>query len=370
MLKKSVTIHVTVTNDLNQDQRMHRICSALTEMGHEVVLIGREKPNSQILLKQSFTQKRLKCYFHRSILFYAEYNLRLCFYLLRHAKDIVYSVDVDTLLASWWVKKLKKTQLIFDAHEYFTEVPELLEKPYVRKVWSWIENLCIKDVDAAITVSPSLAEIFTEKWKKPFETIYNAPKLNNEKYPSPLHPQRYILYQGMLNKGRGLAEMMDALPYIHKDIDFIIIGEGDLSQELRNKAKSHIASDRIIFVGWKNAQEMKAWTQHAILGYNLFELESLSYFYSLANKFFDYMHAEIPSISSDVPEYRHIIDEYEIGYLVKGLDPKNIANTINIALNSKEYMEKKNSCRRAKEIFNWDNEKMKLEKIMKKLLSE
>jgi len=368
MLKKPHTIYVTVSNDLNQDQRMHRICSALTEMGHDVVLIGREKTNSQKLLTQPFAQKRLKCFFHKRFLFYAEYNLRLLFYLLWHAKDIVYSVDTDTLLAGWWVKKLQKIRLIFDAHEYFIKVPELLEKPKVRIVWSWIENLCIKDVDLAITVSPSLASIFTEKWNKPFETIYNVPKLEDVKFPHPNHSKKYILYQGILNTGRGLAEMMDALSYIHEDIDFIIIGEGDLSQELRNKAINHEAADRIHFLGWKTAQEMKAWTQHAFLGYNLLQIESLSYYYSLANKFFDYMHAEIPSVSSDVPEYRRIIDEYEIGYLVEDLDPKSIANTINKALNSKEYLEKKKNCKRAKEIFNWDKEKMKLGKIMEKAL--
>ena len=74
-------IAVSVTNDLNQDQRMHRICNSMLDAGYEVVLIGREKRSSQELLKQRFEQKRLKCWFESGVLFYFEYNIRLFIFL-------------------------------------------------------------------------------------------------------------------------------------------------------------------------------------------------------------------------------------------------------------------------------------------------
>lgn len=358
------TIHCTVTNDLNQDQRMHRICSALVEMGHNVVLVGRKKPHSQPLLTHKFIQHRLKCYFHKGFLFYAEFNIRLCLYLLRSTQDIIYSVDTDTILAGWITKNIKKKKLIFDAHEYFTEVPELLNKPKTKKFWSKIEELCLPGVDKAITVSPGLAQIFTNKWNIPFDVLLNVPIIQPLNSIENKHPHPYILYQGMLNEGRGLTEIIDALPYLNHNLDLVIIGEGDLSEALREKAINHPLAHRIKFLGWMDSKDMKIWTQQATLGLNLLAAQSLSYYYSLANKFFDYLHAGVPSINSELPEYKEIISLYDIGYLVPSLRPESIAQVINAAMDNNHYLTKIPHFKSAQKAFNWDNEKIKLKKII------
>lgn len=370
MLNNKLTIHCTVTNDLNQDQRMHRICNTLYEMGHNVVLIGRKKTNSQILLTQKFIQKRLNCFFQKGLFFYAEYNIRLLFYLIFHSQNVIYSVDSDTLMAGYCAKKFKKNLWIYDAHEYFSEVPELQNRRTVKRIWTWIENLCLKNVDTAITVSPGLSKIFQQKWQKPFDVIYNVPYTNTLPIEKLEHPKKYILYQGMLNKGRGLEEMMDALPLINEEIDFVIIGEGDLSDALRQKAQNHPLAQNIKFLGWMKANDMKKWTENATLGFNLLDPSSLSYYYSLSNKFFDYMHAAVPSLNSALPEYTNILNSYDIGYIVADLNPQSISLIINSALLNNNYQEKKRNCKEAKTVFNWSNEKEKLEKILHSLVTD
>lgn len=347
---------------------MKRICTALSELGHSVVLVGRVKDHSPDINPQKYRQHRIKCFFNKGFLFYAEYNIRLFFYLMTRHMDLVYSVDMDTLPAGWCIKKWKHKRVIFDAHEYFSEVPELIGRPAVKKFWSWLENFLVQDVDKAITVSPGLAEIFQKKWEKHFHVILNVPEKQNQIYdPSP-HPRPYILYQGMLNKGRGIEEVMDAMPHIDEKLDFVIIGEGDLSEKLREKSSSLPWSDRIIFSGWLPPAEIRIWTAHAALGLNLLNAQSLSYFYSLANKFFDYMHAGIPSVNSDLPEYRHILNQYPLGYMVKDLQPENIATIINLALQKLKTSDQKENFIKARDIFNWDYEKLKLKKIISSLL--
>ena len=70
--------------------------------------------------------------FNKGFLFYAEYNFRLFFLLLFSKKDILLSNDADTLLANFLASKLQNKKLVFDSHELFSEVPELVEKPFVK----------------------------------------------------------------------------------------------------------------------------------------------------------------------------------------------------------------------------------------------
>ena len=74
----------TVTTDLSYDQRMIKICSSLAKAGYEVTLVGRKRRSSIAIVPTTYKQKRLFCFFDKGKLFYAEYNLRLFFYLLFH----------------------------------------------------------------------------------------------------------------------------------------------------------------------------------------------------------------------------------------------------------------------------------------------
>ena len=170
-MSKGKIIYCLVTNDLNQDQRMHRICGSLQKIGYQPILIVRKKPYSPTLLSLPFAQVRLKCIFNKGFLFYAEYNLRLIKYLISHRPELVYAVDLDTIMPAVLYKKLFSAKVIFDAHEYFTEVPELQHKLWSKKIWSTIEKISLPKVDLAITVNESLAALFSKNHRKTFRCI-------------------------------------------------------------------------------------------------------------------------------------------------------------------------------------------------------
>lgn len=365
-MSKGKNIYCLVTNDLNQDQRMHRICGSLQKIGYQPILIGRKKPYSPTLLSLPFAQVRLKCIFNKGFLFYAEYNLRLIKYLISHRPELVYAVDLDTIMPAVLYKKLFSAKVIFDAHEYFTEVPEIQHKPLVKKWWTWIENACVPQVDLAITVNQSLADIFSKKFNKVFTPIFNVPEKagNNITFSE---PKNYILYQGVLNEGRGLEVMIKTMELV-PNIEFILAGEGDLSEKLRQMAQQSSASERIVFKGWQSPEALKKLTSNALLGVNILEGSSLNYYYSLANKFFDYIHAGVPSINMNFPEYKQIMARYDVGYLIEKLDEKAIANTILGALkNETELQTKRKNCSLAAAAYNWQHEESKLQNIMKQL---
>ena len=164
----------TVTNDLSYDQRMQRICTALAGHGYEVQLVGRTLSHSIPLEPKNFKQHRLRCRFNKGLLFYAEFNLRLWAYLMRARYDAVCSVDLDTLPAGCLATVLRRKKRLFDAHEYFTEVPELGGRPVVRFFWSVVARVCLPFYRHAYTVGPALAAIFEKKYGVSFGVVRNV----------------------------------------------------------------------------------------------------------------------------------------------------------------------------------------------------
>lgn len=347
----------TVTNDLNHDQRMHKICGSLANAGYDVLLVGRKRKTSKPLAARIFRQKRLHCFFEKGKLFYIEYNLRLLSFLLFAKADILCAIDLDTIVPNLIAGKLRSKKLVYDAHEYFTEVPEVVNRPAVKRVWQWVEKVSVPRMNACYTVSASLAELFEQQYHKPFELIRNVPLLN-EKAEIVDTPGDFILYQGALNVGRGLEELILAMKEL--PLRLLIAGEGDLSDELRKLVVDNQLQNKVEFLGWVSPEKLKELTPKAFLGYNLLENLGKSYYYSLANKFFDYMHAGVPGICNPFPEYVRIDSEYKIAILTN-LGTKEIVSCVKRVLTDKEYYQLlKTNCLAARVNFCWQLEEKKL----------
>ncbi|MEE9438957.1 MAG: glycosyltransferase [Saprospiraceae bacterium] len=357
-------IIATVTNDLNQDQRMHRICGALADMGYDVLLVGRKKQDSQPLLSQVFDQKRINCFFSKGVFFYGEYNFRLILFLIFSSQRVVYSVDLDTLFAGGIVSRLKNIKLIHDAHEYFVEVPELAGNKFKKMLWDRIGKWFIPKADLNITVNRELAVVLEKKYGAQFEVIRNTPVIDDEEHINNFN-NRIILYQGVLNKGRGLEELIAAMNNLPDDIVLHIAGEGDLSKKLRAIVKQNNIEKRVKFLGWLSPAQLKEATKKATIGLNLLSSDSLNYKYSLANKFFDYMHAEVPSINMDFPVYRRICSAYPVGLCIPDLHIDSISEAILSILESKEtYNSFVLECKCAKYLFCWEKEAAELKRMV------
>jgi len=363
-----------VTNDLSYDQRMIRICNSLATYGFEVLLVGRIKPQSIPLTDQKFQQIRFNLWFNKGKLFYLAYNIRLFFFLLMNRFDIVGPVDLDTLLPCFLVAKLKKKPCVFDAHEYFTEVPEVVNRPLTKRIWECLGNWIIPHLKHAYTVSSTLQELFSKKYNVAFGLIRNI-SVKSDEIPEKSSPVKsinkpIILYQGVLNEGRGLEQMISAMQKI-PNAEFWLAGEGDLSNTLRKLVKDLALEDRIIFWGYLSPIELKSITKKATIGLNLLENKGLSYYFSLANKTFDYIHAELPAIHPNFPEYQSINKKFEIGVLVANLKEETLINAIQkLLLNEKYYKQIKANCLTAQSTYNWGKEANKLIKYYQHISSK
>ena len=358
----------TVTNDLNFDQRMIRICSTLAKAGYEVTLIGRNRKTSQPTRNQPFMQIRLSLLFEKGALFYAEMNIRLFFFLLFKKADLICAIDLDTLPAGFLAARFSGKKIIYDAHEYFTEVPELVTRPVVQKIWKWLARFFIPKVDDAYTVAPKLAAIFERKFGIPFAVIRNMPTTTRQPIAGKNKDKSAftLLYQGALNDGRGLEQIITAMSQL-RGCQFYLAGEGDLSQPLRALAKEIGVENQVHFLGWLFPEQLKELTLRADLGLNLLQNKGLNYYYSLANKAFDYVQAEVPAIHMQFPEYQALNEEYETSLLIPDLQINTILDAIlKLKTNPKLYEKLKSNCHLAKQKWNWEKESEKLIRFYKK----
>ena len=342
----SIRVISSVTNDLNHDNRVDRICTSLQNNGYEVMLVGRNRPGSKRVDKRIYSTKRFSLPFDKGSLFYASYNIWLFFYLLFRKADIFLANDLDTLPANYLAARIRGKKLVYDSHEYFCYVPELINRPKVQGFWKSLERRIFPKLRNVMTVNTSLAEIFSKEYKVAIEVIKNVPtslgngevKNENDSVLKALKQhegKNKIIYQGVLNKDRGIEESILAMRHLKNAILFLA-GEGDLSKELRTLTKKEGLNDKVEFMGRLKQHDLRLLTQNCDLGLSLEKDTCLSYRYSLPNKIFDYMHAGIPVLSSDLIEKRNLLEKCEIGVLIDTFEPEHISSTINEMLSNTE----------------------------------
>ncbi len=348
----------TITSDPAYDQRMIRICTALQKGGYEVTLVGRLRAQSKELPPQPFKQVRLDMRRRDSgKLFYFVYWVKLFWFLLFVPADALCAIDLDTIVPVLWVSKLRRLKRVYDAHELFTEMEEVVSRPATRRMWLWIERHSVPQFHYGYTVSRTYAREFRERYGVKYAIVRNATVLR------PLLPEPeergYILYQGAVNKGRCFEQLIPAMQHVNGHL--LIVGEGNFMAEAQALVKELQLDSKVQFTGYIPPTELPRYTRGALVGITLFEARSKSNLYSLANRFFDYMHAGVPQLAGAYPEYTAINEEFEVALLIPEITPAAIAAGLNRLIEDKAYWNRLHEAAlRARNVYNWDAEEARL----------
>ena len=369
-------IYVSVSNDLFSDQRVDKVCNSLISMGFKVTLVGRKLPNSLPLDSRNYKTKRIHLLFKKGAFFYAELNFRLFWYLLFKKHSVLLANDLDTLLANYWVGKLKRSDLVYDSHEYFTEVPELKEGSFAKNMWLRIERKIFPKLNNVYTVCDSIAEIYSKKYGVGVKVVRNIPRKNKiktfksrEELGLPIDKKILLLQGAGINIDRGAEEMVEAMKFLPDDYLFVIIGGGDVFETLKHIIADNQLENKILIKGKIPYSELVHHTYNADLGLSLDKNTSLNYQYSLPNKLFDYINYQTPVLTTNLVEIKKIVNGYKVGWIIDTHEPKHIADKIqDIFSNKIEYQEFKNNTRKASEELNWESEELVLKQIYCKLL--
>jgi glycosyltransferase involved in cell wall biosynthesis len=370
-------VYVTVTNDLATDQRVLKVCRYLTRLGFDVTMVGALKPTSLAMPAEGFQSRRFSMIFRKSFLFYAEYNIRLFFYLLFRKADLYVSNDLDTLTACYLISRIKGKKLVYDSHEYFLGAAEIVDRPLVRKVWGTLERIIFPRLKHVFTVNHSIADLYEKQYGKRPLVVRNVPRAyrpaqqaTRQQLGLPADKKIVLMQGGGINVDRGAEELIHAmLPhYGLKNVLLVFIGAGDRWNEIQQMVIELKLSDRITFIPRLPYDKMMSYTALCDLGISLDKPIGINYQLSLPNKLFDYIMAGLPVLTSPLTEVKKVVEEYQVGVCTENYDPAHIADKIKFMLEDADRYAfwKSNTEAAAKELC-WENEEKVLDLVYLKL---
>lgn len=357
-------IIVSVTNDIYTDQRVRRVCEFLHNNNFDVTLCGRLLKNSQPIADRKYKTVRFKLPFTKGALFYASYNIRLFFYLIFHKTDFLLSNDLDTLLANHLAKKFKRNcKIYYDSHEYYIGVPELVKRPKIQKIWRFIEKKTLPKAYKMYTVNSSIADLYHKEYNKKVQVVRNISDVKSvnttftKKELGLPEDKRIVIIQGAgINIDRGAEEAIEAIKLIDNCV-LIFVGSGDVIPQLKTQVEKENLHDKVLFFGKRPYDELMNFTALSDIGLSLDKDTNINYRFSLPNKIFDYIHANIPLVVSDLKEVKNIVETHEIGIVIKSHSPNDLASAIKNLLDNKTLYDsfKANTIVSSKTL-NWENE--------------
>lgn len=359
-MKPSVSIWTT--SQYPFDQRIQRIAAVMTSLGAEVIIWDRWSEN--------YPEGKIKPRMTSGPAFYLDYNLKVFQMARKHRTDLTYAADIDVMPGLMRaIGPSGKTPLLLDLHEWFPEVIELNDKPVKRRIWQWVESQSVAIASAHMTVNHSLKSIFEGKYGKEFTVVRNVSDIQPElEVDSDIRLVNKVLYyQGAINEGRGLETAIESL-HLLQGWRLWLAGDGDISEKMKTKARIEGLEDRVMFYGRMLPEELPGLASQATVGLNLLSGQSKSYYYSLANKYFDYIHAGLPSIHMNFPEYQKMIKEYRVGSLLFDLSPDSLAKIVrDMVSDNSLYNSMVSQCGSARKLYNWEEESKVLVELVRRL---
>lgn len=300
--------------------------------------------------------------FTRGPLFYAEFNIRLLIFILFKKSGLLVSNDLDTLVPNWIAHKIKRIPLVYDTHEYFTGVPELVGRPCVQSIWKAIERSIFPCLKTVVTVNKSIAQQYNAEYRVACHVVRNigthniAGQLANRNELG-LPPGKIIILQGNgINIQRGAEEAVEAMQWVN-DATLIIVGDGDVIPQLKQQAKEQHLEHKVLFIPRQPPDRLIHYTRQASIGLTLDKNTNLNYQFSLPNKLFDYINAGVPVLASRLPEIERIVAHYGIGDFIETHDPRHIAHKINsMFANDKAMHSYRQGLVKAASELTWENE--------------
>ncbi|MBE7555388.1 MAG: glycosyltransferase [Anaerolineales bacterium] len=274
-----------------------------------------------------------------------------------------------------------RAKYIYDAHDFYSQLEDeaSLSTFWARWVMPFelmIENWCIRHAAAVVTVNEGIAGLIKKKFGRAAVVIRNAHDLRLDREPGQhlrLHlnlcPDQILLVSvGHAKPGMAIEEMFEALAILPANVHLAFIGNG-YAPYLETVQKKGLAQ-RIHFVAPVKPDEVVPFIRSADVAVVLYYSKSVDYKYSLPNRFFQAIAAELPLLYPDLPEIKRIADTYDVGLQVDPQSPQSISAAILQLMNSPHLAQQyKRNLSLAKEELSWEHEEKVLQDLLREVIS-
>jgi glycogen(starch) synthase len=292
--------------------------------------------------------------------------------------DIIQCHDLSTLPLGAICAKELGAKLIFDSHELeaFRNPP----LPYFqRKQVEYLEGRYLPQCDAVTTVSDSIEEYLRTHFKlETTEVIVNSPKLvPGKSNPRWKRKQGYcirtdfgaqpheflVVYVGLITVNRGLELALEAMAKLPEHYVLAAVGPYNVNvkRELIEMGETLGLGRRFRILDPVDPPTVYKYLRTADAAIMPSIPVTLSYELGLPNKFFECGFAGLPLISANSPEFKRLIEEFELGTTFDPLEVEDcIAAIHRVGRNKRAYRPKPENLRRFKEQYSWEAQSKKL----------
>ena len=371
-------ICILVSNSLKKDPRVIKQIKTAKDIGYDVFFIGfkdafydkkfLDSVGCDILIVKTYVGK-LNSVFKQLIRKFHHFFYPIK-YIIQINPNIIHANDIDTLIQAYIASKFTQSKVIYDSHEICAENIGVANKFFQKKIMIFLEKIIVRRISAMISVSNSSADYFSKlyKIKKPI-VITNVPykfKLNHVNQRSTNNFE--VLYQGLMIEGRGYEEFVESGKYVFEDIKLVIRGYGFIEEKLNNLIIKNNLQNIVEFAKPVEIKDIIQTSSKSHLGVVLTQPVNINFQLTISNKIFEYIHAGLPVLMSDIPEHRYLNEKFKFGIIINNFSAENIAKEINdLSKDTFRYNELRTNAINAAEILNWENESKKLIQAYKKI---
>ena len=368
-------ISIVVSNSLKKDPRVIKQIKAAVAAGHEVQFVGYRDANYD---REFLNALDCRCdivdfgddYVGQLHSAYKKIRRRLVRkqrairYLCDYQPDVIHANDFDMLGLSYRAAKKCKAGLIYDSHEIFAENIGIAERGWMKRQIVRSERRLVRKVDRMICVSNAAAAYFKEKYAVRPTVITNCPMKNILPLLEKAGDAFEVVYQGLMVRGRGYEEFVDAAKYLPDGVRLVLRGYGSLEQKLRAQIEDNRLSGKVVFAPPVEVAQLVQAASASHVGVVLTRPVNLNFQLSVSNKVFEYAAAGLPVILSDVPEHRYLNERYGFGVILDEVTPEKIAGAILALYRDKELYDRlAENAKRMSNEMNWEAESGKLLEI-------
>ena len=364
----SKSVLIIFLGNIHYDSRATNFYNSFCERGYIVKVISFDWLTKDFKTERgNISVYKLKKGFF-SIGFYLKFSLLLSFRLLFTKADFIFAEDVYTLPFAVILSKFKNSTIFYDSREIYGHLAGLSKRKKLQAFWGWVEKRSIKGVNVVMTTGEMDSEFIEKEYSlKSTLVIRNLPfqsevkeSFDFRKHLNLDESKKILLYQGVILHGRGLGIILNLLSRL-KNCVLIVLGDGEYKGYYEALAKKNNIEKEVFFFGKIEQSELLRYTSGADIGLAIIENLSLSYYFALPNKMFEYIYCGVPILVSNLPQMKSIVDKYKVGFYVDPDNSEDIIKQLNNLLDNNELRNKfKENCKIAAGELNWNREINKL----------
>lgn len=275
-----------------------------------------------------------------------------------------------------------RARFIYDAHDFYSQ---LEDEESLATFWGrWIvpfelkvETWCMKKAAAVVTVNEGIATLIHQQFGRSSTIMRNAHDLRLDQPPAQhlreqlrLSSKHFLLVSvGHAKPGMAIDTMLETLLILPSTVHVAFLGNG-YEPFFETVSKLGLES-RVHFVPPVKPDEVVPFIHSADASIILYYSKSVDYQYSLPNRFFQSIAAELPLLYPELPEIQRLADAYSLGLVIDPQFSQSIRTAVTKLIDDPNLvLSLKHNLQVAKEALSWECEEVILSDLLSQCLTK